>query len=68
MSWAWMIPAAVAAVGVVATSVMAWRTAQEAAGLRQELEGVAALQPALITVRDEMAATAVAVRRMQRGR
>ena len=68
MSWAWMIPAAIAAVGVVVTSVMAWRTAQEAAGLRRELEGVAALQPALVTVRDEMAATAVAVRRMQRGR
>jgi hypothetical protein len=68
MSWAWTIPAAIAAIGVGATSVLAWRTAQEAAGLRRDLDGVTKLQPALIAARDEMAATAVAVRRMQHGR
>ena len=63
-----MLPAGLAAVGVVATAAVAWRTARLADGLRRDLEELAQLRPALIDARDELTATAVAVRRMQPGR
>ena len=66
MSWAWAVPAGVAGLGVVAIMVIAERTAQEARALRRDLEGLARLRPALLEVRDEMAATAEAVRRLRR--
>ena len=68
MSWAWAIPAVIAVIGVVATSVVAWHTAREASGLQQELDQMRGLRPALVEARDDMAATAVAVRRMRPGR
>ena len=66
MSWAWAIPGSIAAIGVVATAVVAWHTAREAARLRRDLEGFARLRLALVDARDDMASTAVAVRRMRR--
>ena len=68
MSWAWSIPGSIAAVGALAALVVAWRTAQEAAGLRRDLERLGRMQPALVDARDEMTSTAVAVRRMRGGR
>ena len=67
MSWAWALPTAIAAIGVVATSVVAWHTAREASGLREELDQMRGLRPALVEARDDMAATAAAVRRMHPG-
>jgi hypothetical protein len=68
LSWAWAIPAGVAAVGGVGALVLAWRTTRLADGLRGDLEELGRLQPALVEARDELTATAVAVRRMQLGR
>jgi len=68
VSWAWSVPAGIAAVGIVATLALARRTARLADGLRQDLEELARLRPALVEARDDMTATAVAVRRMQPGR
>jgi len=68
LSWAWTIPGGLAAVGVAAAVVMAWRTARLADGLRRDLEELGRLRPALVEARDELTATAVAVRRMQPGR
>ncbi|MFI5042077.1 MAG: hypothetical protein ACHQNA_09555 [Acidimicrobiales bacterium] len=68
MSWLWSIPAAIAGVGVAVASVLAWRTEQEAAALRGDINRLVGLQPALVEARDEMASTALAVRRMHPGR
>jgi hypothetical protein len=67
MSWAWVIPAAIAGLGVLVMMVVAHRTAEQARGLRRDLDRVGDLRPALVEVRDEMAVTAEAVRRL-RGR
>ena len=65
MSWAWTIPAGLAAVGVVAVMIVARRTVILADRLRRDLADLGRLQPALVEARDELTATAAAVRRMQ---
>jgi hypothetical protein len=67
VNWAWAVPTAIAGIGIVAMMVVAHRTGEEARALRRDLEGLTGLRPALLEVRDEMEATAEAVRRLRRG-
>ena len=58
MTWAWVIPASVAFVGLVVLAALAQRAAQEAAGLRRDMARFGDLRPAMVEVRDGAAEAA----------
>jgi len=60
-----MVPAGIAAVGVVAAALLARRAAFTAAALRRDIAGLGDLRPALVEARDDMSAAAAELRRLQ---
>jgi hypothetical protein len=64
LSWAWIVPAAAAGVGVAFAAVLARRAASTAAALRRDIAGLGELRPAMVEARDKMAATAAELRRL----
>ncbi len=59
-----MVPAGLAAAGAVVASLLARRAASTAAALQRDLAGLGELRPALVEARDEMSASAAALRRL----
>ncbi len=68
MHLVWIIPAALAVIGLAVVVGLARRVADEAAGLRRELAEFSALRPALIEVRRATEQATSAARALRRPR
>lgn len=66
MEFVWIVPAGMALVGAAVVAGLARRAAEEAAGLRRDLQRFGDLRPALVEVR-QLTAEAVAAARQLRG-